>query len=205
VPDDLGSTTIGRGVDEENVKPSSPHAGPVSNGFVRGQNSKFRVLDNDARGAERGSGQSGQGSGNAPKASGAGVVASISPAKTSGISAGTAAALRRELIPEPTGYAANLPHPEEARMPNTGAHSSPLRGEDGLRSRPGEGVSSAAHHPHPEERAQRVSKDDKAAQAAVARMKGYEGEACGECGNFTMVRNGTCLKCDTCGGTSGCS
>jgi ribonucleoside-diphosphate reductase alpha chain len=39
----------------------------------------------------------------------------------------------------------------------------------------------------------------------VARMKGYEGESCGECGNFTMVRNGTCLKCDTCGGTSGCS
>ncbi len=38
-----------------------------------------------------------------------------------------------------------------------------------------------------------------------ARMKGYEGEACGECGNFTMVRNGTCLKCDTCGATSGCS
>jgi ribonucleoside-diphosphate reductase alpha chain len=46
---------------------------------------------------------------------------------------------------------------------------------------------------------------DKAALAAQARMKGYEGEACGECGNFTMVRNGTCLKCDTCGSTSGCS
>ena len=41
--------------------------------------------------------------------------------------------------------------------------------------------------------------------AAEARMKGYEGEACGECGNFTMVRNGTCLKCDSCGSTSGCS
>ena len=40
---------------------------------------------------------------------------------------------------------------------------------------------------------------------AEARMKGYEGEACSECGNFTMVRNGTCMKCDTCGGTSGCS
>ncbi len=38
-----------------------------------------------------------------------------------------------------------------------------------------------------------------------ARMKGYEGDACGECGNFTLVRNGTCLKCDSCGGTSGCS
>ena len=47
---------------------------------------------------------------------------------------------------------------------------------------------------------------DVAADArAMARMKGYEGDACGECGNFTLVRNGTCLKCDTCGATSGCS
>jgi ribonucleoside-diphosphate reductase alpha chain len=38
-----------------------------------------------------------------------------------------------------------------------------------------------------------------------ARMKGYEGDSCNECGNYTMVRNGTCLKCDTCGSTSGCS
>ncbi len=38
-----------------------------------------------------------------------------------------------------------------------------------------------------------------------ARLKGYEGDMCPECGQFTMVRNGTCLKCDTCGATSGCS
>ncbi len=38
-----------------------------------------------------------------------------------------------------------------------------------------------------------------------ARLKGYEGDACGECGNFTLVRNGTCLKCASCGSTSGCS
>jgi ribonucleoside-diphosphate reductase alpha chain len=38
-----------------------------------------------------------------------------------------------------------------------------------------------------------------------ARLKGYAGDACGECGNFTLVRNGTCFKCDTCGGTTGCS
>ncbi|WP_103121802.1 vitamin B12-dependent ribonucleotide reductase [Methylopila sp. Yamaguchi] len=38
-----------------------------------------------------------------------------------------------------------------------------------------------------------------------ARVKGYEGDNCSECGNYTMVRNGTCLKCDTCGSTSGCS
>jgi ribonucleoside-diphosphate reductase alpha chain len=42
-------------------------------------------------------------------------------------------------------------------------------------------------------------------RVAEARMRGYEGESCRECGNFTLVRNGTCLKCDTCGGTSGCS
>ena len=36
-------------------------------------------------------------------------------------------------------------------------------------------------------------------------LKGYEGDACNECGNFTLVRNGTCLKCETCGATSGCS
>tara|TARA_R110001606_G_scaffold120469_2_gene252157 strand:- start:1686 stop:5531 length:3846 start_codon:yes stop_codon:yes gene_type:complete len=42
-------------------------------------------------------------------------------------------------------------------------------------------------------------------QVREARMKGYEGDPCGECGNFTLVRNGTCLKCNTCGGTTGCS
>ena len=38
-----------------------------------------------------------------------------------------------------------------------------------------------------------------------AKMKGYVGEACPECMNFTLVRNGTCMKCDTCGSTTGCS
>ena len=38
-----------------------------------------------------------------------------------------------------------------------------------------------------------------------ARMKGYEGESCHTCQQFTMVRNGSCLKCASCGATSGCS
>jgi ribonucleoside-diphosphate reductase alpha chain len=41
--------------------------------------------------------------------------------------------------------------------------------------------------------------------AGIARIKGYEGDPCSECGNFTLVRNGACMKCDTCGSTSGCS
>ncbi|MFT3808891.1 MAG: hypothetical protein QM698_03165 [Micropepsaceae bacterium] len=51
----------------------------------------------------------------------------------------------------------------------------------------------------------RARKDDLGARRAEARIKGYEGDSCGQCGNFTLVRNGTCMKCDTCGGTSGCS
>ena len=47
--------------------------------------------------------------------------------------------------------------------------------------------------------------DNKATAIQKAKIQGYEGEACGECGNFTLVRNGTCMKCNTCGSTSGCS
>jgi hypothetical protein len=47
--------------------------------------------------------------------------------------------------------------------------------------------------------------DARLEQIRTARLKGYEGDSCTECGNFTLVRNGTCLKCDTCGATSGCS
>ena len=47
--------------------------------------------------------------------------------------------------------------------------------------------------------------NSRAAQAHMARLKGYVGDSCTVCGNFTLVRNGTCLKCDTCGSTTGCS
>lgn len=35
--------------------------------------------------------------------------------------------------------------------------------------------------------------------------RGYTGDICPECQSMTMVRNGTCLKCTTCGSTTGCS
>ncbi|MBK8977306.1 MAG: vitamin B12-dependent ribonucleotide reductase [Planctomycetes bacterium] len=47
--------------------------------------------------------------------------------------------------------------------------------------------------------------NERALKIREARIKGYEGDACGACGQFTLVRNGTCLKCDSCGATSGCS
>jgi ribonucleoside-diphosphate reductase alpha chain len=50
-----------------------------------------------------------------------------------------------------------------------------------------------------------ASAPTKAERRAEAKARGYEGEMCSECGNFTLVRNGTCMKCDTCGSTTGCS
>ena len=38
----------------------------------------------------------------------------------------------------------------------------------------------------------------------VARQKGYEGDPCSNCQQLTLVRSGACMKCDTCGETTGC-
>jgi ribonucleoside-diphosphate reductase alpha chain len=42
-------------------------------------------------------------------------------------------------------------------------------------------------------------------RSGLARLKGYEGDPCPSCGHFTLVRSGTCFRCDTCGSTTGCS
>jgi ribonucleoside-diphosphate reductase alpha chain len=49
------------------------------------------------------------------------------------------------------------------------------------------------------------AKADAKAKRAEAKAQGYEGDPCGECQNYTLVRNGTCMKCNTCGSTTGCS
>ncbi|MEZ4740991.1 MAG: adenosylcobalamin-dependent ribonucleoside-diphosphate reductase [Bdellovibrionota bacterium] len=52
-----------------------------------------------------------------------------------------------------------------------------------------------------------LSSKDKLAQAERSRslIKGYSGDPCTECGALTLVRNGACMKCDSCGATTGCS
>jgi ribonucleoside-diphosphate reductase alpha chain len=52
---------------------------------------------------------------------------------------------------------------------------------------------------------QELQHSEQVALAREAKLKGFEGDACHACGNFTLVRNGTCLKCVSCGSTSGCS
>ncbi len=83
----------------------------------------------------------------------------------------------------------------------TDAEPGPLGFSQDVSARDGAGAAMAASHLT----VSLGAKPDKAELLAEARAKGYEGEACGTCGNFTLVRNGTCLKCETCGGTTGCS
>jgi ribonucleoside-diphosphate reductase alpha chain len=52
---------------------------------------------------------------------------------------------------------------------------------------------------------QDMPEESEVLKIANARIKGYEGDPCSSCGSFTLIRNGTCMKCDTCGSTTGCS
>ena len=193
-PEDLGATTIGRGVEAENVRA----ARPSRTALCAARRNRFRVLDNE-RSGRAGASQSGQAADRRRPAPAS--IAAISPAKpTRHVGRRTAdRAPPRACCPS----LARASPPATPPTPRTGtsmprrerrsALPSPLAGE-GARRRAGEG----APPPPP-------TLDKSRARPPQARMKGYEGEACGECGNFTMVRNGTCLKCDTCGSTSGCS
>ncbi|MDR1857933.1 MAG: vitamin B12-dependent ribonucleotide reductase [Treponema sp.] len=86
----------------------------------------------------------------------------------------------------------------------------------GLISAPkGSGESISGHNPgfptpSAQTRAQVLEQPKPAGQSemvkiAQARIKGYEGDPCSNCGFFTLIRNGTCMKCHTCGSTTGCS
>jgi ribonucleoside-diphosphate reductase alpha chain len=78
-------------------------------------------------------------------------------------------------------------------------NAGPAKPAEGAAARTAEGRLADEH------RAEADAKALEAERSAAARLRGYQGDACGECGNFTLVRNGTCLKCDTCGATTGCS
>ena len=84
-----------------------------------------------------------------------------------------------------------------------------LRGQDNLMVINSD--SSAAHYDNPEQELSATTPTSSSIteqplnRVQAAKMMGYEGDACPECSSFTLLRNGTCLKCDTCGATTGCS
>jgi ribonucleoside-diphosphate reductase alpha chain len=69
----------------------------------------------------------------------------------------------------------------------------------------GEGAVSVAAQAQIQVLEQSQPEESELAKIAQARIKGYEGDPCPTCGSFTLIRNGTCMKCNTCGSTTGCS
>ena len=100
----------------------------------------------------------------------------------------------------------------QAATPPSGTHATPLAprslGEGGIKNQapvaPPAPLQATSQVPAIGFKPQNVP-PSQAERARQAKLKGYEGDPCRECGQFTMLRNGTCLKCDTCGTTSGCS
>jgi ribonucleoside-diphosphate reductase alpha chain len=90
--------------------------------------------------------------------------------------------------------------------PTARAHSGAVEGATALKPERAPSPAEALENlPWSRTEARAEAKALAAEKRAEAKAQGYEGEACGECGNFTLVRNGTCLKCNTCGSTTGCS
>jgi ribonucleoside-diphosphate reductase alpha chain len=106
-----------------------------------------------------------------------------------------------QISPTHVHKSAHLSNAQPATPPDS-THATPIKNQAPVATPPPVEAAAQApaigfklHSPQPSE----------TERARQAKLKGYEGDPCRECGQFTMVRNGTCLKCDTCGTTSGCS
>jgi ribonucleoside-diphosphate reductase alpha chain len=190
-PSDAGFDALGRGVEEGKPTPSASNY--VSKGLTRSRTDKLVVMSG---GVERGPSPAGEGRGGG---SGNNVTSFASSHATA--RGGAAAALKTEAEPHSPAVALeHLPWTQadaraqavEKRAESAGSAAATLR-----QNPPKEPVTLEYSHPEPW--------GNDFARRAEALAKGYVGECCAECGNFTLVRNGTCLKCDTCGSTTGCS
>ena len=200
-PEDFGASSIGRGVEGDKPAPL-----PISSGMVRGQTAKFRLVSS----AEPvGSAKVEAPAKPTPVTAAARPAAANAPAKAASPTAQPTAARSGATVTalggsQATAFKRNYeaapaaldiepldsPAPVADTSPAQGLFDQPLAYE--ATAKDNANVSAAPQTTSAERR-------------SIAMMKGYTGESCSECGNFTMVRNGTCLKCDTCGSTSGCS
>ncbi|MCE7027818.1 vitamin B12-dependent ribonucleotide reductase [Jiella avicenniae] len=210
-PEDFGGSTIGRGVEGDKPAPL-----PISSGMVRGQTAKFRLVSSaEPQGSAKTeapakpapvtaasrslatAANSSVKSGATPapaataQATGTPATAQRSGATVTALGGAQATAFKRDYEAAPLDIEpVDAPAPVADTSPAQGLFDQPLAYE--ATAKDNANVSEAP-------------KATSAERRSIAMMKGYTGESCSECGNFTMVRNGTCLKCDTCGSTSGCS
>ncbi len=199
-PEDITASTVGRGVEGDKPAPL-----PISSGMVRGQTSKFRIVSSTEPQGSAG-GQTAPAGGRAAssvkspvtataqtsggarvEASGSATIAVASSRGALALATDGATAFKRDYENAPVSD----PAPTTDVSPAQGLFDSPL--------------AYPASEREQREAAQPSARAVAAERRAEAMMKGYTGDSCSECSNFTMVRNGTCLKCDSCGATSGCS
>ncbi|HUX19664.1 MAG TPA: hypothetical protein VMW69_00405, partial [Spirochaetia bacterium] len=106
-----------------------------------------------------------------------------------------------DLLSTTTGAQEAAGTPTDERAPEQGS-----TGNVGGRMSSGPETEANGSAPNGESmRAIGIVADKQAKAVRIARIQGYEGDPCPGCGHFTLVRNGTCLKCETCGSTTGCS
>jgi ribonucleoside-diphosphate reductase alpha chain len=179
----FGNTALGRGINEGRAE-------AVSKGLTRG--AALKVVSGTAEPKGQAGASGGTPARSAPTAASGSNVRAIS-------SGATATALKpvvAEVREEPVGFKRDYEQrAKELAEEIAGEHAAPDARE---------GSASALFT----DAAAKEAADAKALAAerrAQALMQGYTGNMCSECQNFTMVRNGTCEKCDTCGATSGCS
>jgi ribonucleoside-diphosphate reductase alpha chain len=181
-PAETSFDALGKGVLEGRL-PEQPASRYVSRGLTRSRTDKLVVMPGGERGTERGGGDRGTDrGGSSPSPAGGG---SASEASRGGV---TATAKITSLA-----GARAYGHVEGTAALKPGRAPSPAEALESLPWSPSRAEARAE------------AKALAAEKRAEAKAQGYEGEACDECGNFTLVRNGTCLKCNTCGNTTGCS
>ncbi|HKD40859.1 MAG TPA: hypothetical protein VKB87_11305, partial [Myxococcaceae bacterium] len=182
-PSETSFDALGKGVVEGKL-PREPASRYVSRGLTRSRTDKLVVMPGGERGAERGGGERG------PER-GASTERSNSPAGGGSASEASRAGVTGTAKISSLAGARPYGHVEGTAALKPGRAPSPAEALEAL--------------PWSRAEARAEAKALAAEKRAEAKAQGYEGEACDECGNFTLVRNGTCLKCNTCGNTTGCS
>ena len=179
---DFSNTSLGRGISEGK-------ATPFSKGLTRGAPLKIVSGASAEPKGLAGPLPSGQPAKAAPTAQGGSPVRAVASGGTVTALKPTVAALQEEAVAFKRDY--------EERAKELAEE---IAIEEGVEASPAEALFTAD--------AQQQASDAKAIAAErrqQSMMQGYTGNMCSECQNYTMVRNGTCEKCDTCGATSGCS
>lgn len=175
---DFGNTALGKGISEGKAQ-------PFSKGLTRGASLKV-VTGASAAGSGEPKGQAAPAKG--PSSGASVITASFSSKSTSSKASGNLAVKSEpEAIASDGAVAFKREYEERAEE-----LAIEIEMEETLFT--DEAAETAAN-----------AKKLEAVRRAKSIMQGYTGNMCTECQNFTMVRNGTCEKCDTCGSTSGCS